>query len=81
MKNLNPLAMLDSVLADWASARVRRLIHALLLVAMTAVTVWLGADRNWEAALVTLVGMLYVGSNHANTPAVSGNLEGVLHRD
>lgn len=68
MKNLNPLALIDAVLADWASERVRRSVHALILLGASAVTIWLAAEGDWKVALLSLAAVLYAGSNHANTP-------------
>ncbi len=65
--NLNPLALLDSILVDWASPRVRRLIHGLLLFAAFCATGWLAVDGDWKKALAALAAAIYVGSNHANT--------------
>lgn len=67
MSNLNPLALLDVVLADWASDRVRRLVHGVVLLAMFLVTVWLGVEGDWKEALLTLAAAIYAGANRANT--------------
>ena len=64
---MNPLTLIDSILEDWASPRVRRLIHGLLLLAATLAGLWLAADGDWIEALGALVAAMYVGSNHANT--------------
>lgn len=78
--NLNPLALLDSVLTDWTSARVRRLIHAIVLLLLFLAGLWLTAQGNWKEALGALVAAGYAASNHSNTPIeplptiVSGNL-------
>lgn len=65
--NINPLTLIDSILKDWASPRVRRTLHALLLLAATVATVWLSANGDWKQAVAAFVALLYVGSNHANT--------------
>jgi hypothetical protein len=66
--NLRVLDGLDSLLADWASPRTRRLLHALLTFALLAVTAYLAADGDWKKALVSLLLGLYASANHANTP-------------
>ena len=65
---MNPLSALDSILTDWASPRVRRLVHSLLsLVAVGAAAV-LAADGDWGKAVLALLAALYPTANHANTP-------------
>lgn len=68
---LNLSALLDQILDDWASPRVRRLIHALILLLVLVVTVFLAADGNWREALVSLAVALYAAANKANTPATA----------
>lgn len=67
MSNLNPLTVLDQILADWASPRVRRTIHGLLALAASLVSIYLAAGGNWGEAALSLAALLYAGSNHANT--------------
>lgn len=74
---MNPLATLDALLADWASPRVRRLVHALLALILIIVTAVLAAGGDWEAALISLVGTVYAALNKANTPAVDLDSAGV----
>lgn len=92
--DMNPLHLLDSLLEEWVSARARRSIHTLLLLAATVFTIYLAADGDWEAAAAALVATFYAGSNRANTDVeahsdlptdtihggdgVSGNPEGPL---
>lgn len=64
---MNPLTLIDTILEDWASPRVRRLIHGLLLLAVTLAGIWLAAGGDWIEALGALVAAVYVSSNHANT--------------
>lgn len=64
----NPLTMLDSLLSDWASPRVRRLIHALIAAALLVVSAILAADGDWKAALLSLAVTAYAAMNKANTP-------------
>ena len=73
MNKLNPLALLDSILADWASPRVRRLVHGVLLLLVVILSLWLAAGGDWLAFAGALAAAVYAGSNHANTPPVSGN--------
>jgi hypothetical protein len=68
---MNPLDLLDSILIDWASPRVRRLIHTLLLLGTALLTIWLSVDGDWKQALIALVAVLYTASNRSNTPAVT----------
>lgn len=70
MPTFNPFDTLDVILADWASERVRRLIHGVILLAAFVVTVWLAAEGDWLEAVLALAGALYAGANKANTPAV-----------
>ena len=67
MSNLNPFNIVDSILADWASPRVRRTIHALLTMAAAVVSIYLAADGDWRQAAVAFAALLYAGANHANT--------------
>lgn len=66
--NLNLIALLDSLLEDWASPKVRRLIHALLALALFVITAVLAAGGDWKAALGTLAVTVYAAMNKANTP-------------
>ena len=80
---MNPFTILDSLLADYASPRVRRLIHGLIALACTGVTIWLGAEGDWRLALLTLAAALDAGANKANTSAsdLSGPFEGIFVGD
>lgn len=71
MNSTNPLVLLDSLLGDWASPRVRRLIHGLILLVAIIVSIWLAADGDWEKFIGALVAVFYAASNVANTPAVN----------
>lgn len=64
---MNPLTLLDKILEDWASERVRRLVHGLLVLAAVIVTIVLAAGGDWREALAALVAAIYAGANHANT--------------
>lgn len=68
MTKLNPFTLLDSVLADWASPRVRRLIHFILLVVVAAGAVYFAVGGDWEAFAASVVAALYTAANKANTP-------------
>lgn len=79
--NLNPLALLDSLLEDWASPRVRRLVHALLALALLVVTTVLAAGGDWKVALGTLAVTIYAAMNKANTPAATVYLPEMVDDD
>lgn len=68
---MNPLTTLDNLLSDWASPRVRRLIHALLALALLVATAVLAYDGDWKAALLSLGATLYAAVNKANTPSTT----------
>lgn len=74
---MNPLHLIDDLLADYLSARARRTVHTLLLLAALVATVWLAADGDWKEALVTLAASLYAGANRANTPDDGDNEPGL----
>lgn len=75
---MNPLSLLDSILADWASPRVRRLIHGLVLLAVVLLGIWLAAEGDWKKALAALAAAVYAGANHANTdPGEVGSIHDV----
>lgn len=81
MPNLNPLVLLDILLADWVSPKVRRGLHNLILLIAAVVAIWLAADGDWWQFLIALFGSLYAASNRANTTpydsdGVSGNESG-----
>jgi hypothetical protein len=67
MSTFNPLAMLDKVLAEYASPKARRAIHAALMLVAGLVTLWLAYDKNWMEALIALAATVYAGANKANT--------------
>lgn len=67
MKTLNPLSLLDNLLADWASPKVRRLVHGLLLLVASVASIYLAVEGDWREFIVALIATLYVGSNRANT--------------
>jgi hypothetical protein len=71
MKTTNPLEIIDSILSDWASPKVRRLIHALIALGLLVGSAVLAADGDWAVAALTLFGTLYAAVNKANTPAVA----------
>lgn len=68
---MNILDTLDSILMDWTSPRVRRLIHSVLLIFTTVLTVLLTVDGDWRDALIALVAVLYTASNRSNTPEIT----------
>ena len=65
---MSPFALIDALLTEWASPKVRRSIHALLSLALIVATVWVAAEGNWEVALGTLIATLYTEANRVNTP-------------
>lgn len=65
---MSPLALIDALLTEWASPKVRRTLHALLSLALLVGTVWLAAGGDWTVALGTLVATLYTEANRVNTP-------------
>lgn len=67
MTNLNPFTIVDSILADYASPRVRRLIHSLILLVVALVTIYLAADKEWKEFIISLGVTLYAAANKANT--------------
>jgi len=69
--NLNPFTMLDSLLEDYASPKVRRLIHTVILIGIAIVAIFLGADRDWQQFVIALGVALYAAMNKANTPATT----------
>lgn len=65
--NANPVAIINQILGDYASPKVRRLVHSLILLAGLGVTIWQGADGDWKKALVAGAVALYGAANQANT--------------
>lgn len=72
---MNPITvlnnLLDTLLGDWASPRVRRLVHALIAAVLVVVSAVLAADGDWQAALISLAVTVYAAMNKANTPATA----------
>jgi hypothetical protein len=71
MSSLNPITILDQILADYTSPKVRRLIHSLVLLVAALVTVYLAAGKDWKQAAIALAASLYAAANKANTPATT----------
>lgn len=67
---MNPFAVLDGLLADYASPKVRRTLHSLLVLAAIGASIFLAAEKDWEVAVGTLVAALYAWANRANTEPV-----------
>lgn len=67
MSNLNPIAILDQLLADYTSPKIRRLIHSLVLLGAALVAVYLAAGKDWKQAAIALAASLYAAANKANT--------------
>lgn len=75
---LNPLHLLDTLLHDYASPRVRRGIHTGILLVLSLFAIWQGVDGDWRQFIAALGVLLYAGANRANTAPpedVSGNLD------
>lgn len=72
---MNPMTYLDAILSDYATPKVRRLVHSVLLLSVVVATIILAADGDWTKALISLAAAIYAGANHANTPA-NGASEG-----
>lgn len=70
MTNLNPLHLIDSILEDWVSARVRRTFHSVLLLAAIVVGIYFAFEGNWQEVIGALVAAVYAGSNRANTEPI-----------
>lgn len=71
---MNPFAVLDGLLSDYASPKVRRTLHSLLVLAAIGASIFLAAEKDWEVALGTLIAALYAWANRANTdPVPSGS--------
>lgn len=65
---MSPFALLDALLTEWASPKVRRTLHALLSLGLVVGTIWIAAEGDWKVALGTLVAALYAEANRVNTP-------------
>lgn len=66
---MNPINILDSILADYASPKVRRLVHSVLLLGLVIAIAVLSFDGDWLAALTASAAAVYAALNRANTPA------------
>lgn len=67
MNTVNPMTYLDSILAEWASAKVRRTIHLMVLLIAVLVAIWMGVDGDWKQFVGAIVAAIYSASNAANT--------------
>lgn len=75
---MNPFDLLDSLLLDWASPRVRRSIHTVLLLVAGLVSVYLAVDGDWGQFAISLIATLYAAANKANTPAIDLHPSGTV---
>lgn len=67
---MNPLTLLDTILGDWATPRVRRAVHNTILLVVVIAGIWLESKGDWKEALGALVAAIYAAANRANTPVV-----------
>lgn len=67
---INPFDLLDNVLEDYASPKTRRLLHALLSLAVALVGVWLAANGDWKQFAIALGALVYTYANKANTDPI-----------
>lgn len=65
---LNPLHLLDTLLSDYASPKVRRGLHTLILLVLALVSMWFASGEDWREMLSALAVLIYAGANRANTP-------------
>jgi hypothetical protein len=65
----NPLEIIDQILSDWASPKVRRLVHGLIALAAVVTAIVLAADGDWVVAVIALIAAVYPAANKANTGA------------
>lgn len=66
---MNPLTIIDLILTDWASPRVRRTVHLLIVLVVALAAIWMAAEGDWWKALGALAVAVYAEANKANTPA------------
>lgn len=64
---MNILHLIDSILMDWVSPRVRRTIHSVLLIASLLFAIWLSVGGDWKQAVIALAAAFYAASNRSNT--------------
>lgn len=64
---MNILHLLDALLIDWASPRIRRTIHTALLLVASIVAVWLAVGGDWKEAAIAIATAFYTASNRSNT--------------
>lgn len=76
MSNLNPFVLLDSLLEDYASPAIRRLLHAIILLAVALVAIWQAAEGDWEKFALSVLASLYAAANKANTDPNAGMEDG-----
>lgn len=66
---MNPFTLLDNILSEYASPKVRRLVHLAILLVTAVVTIYFAAGGDWTQFAIALAAALYAGANKANTPA------------
>jgi hypothetical protein len=68
MRNLNPFTLLDELLADYASPRLRRAVHTAILLVLAVVAIWMASEGDWKKFWTALGVAIYAAANKANTP-------------
>lgn len=64
---MNPLHVLDRLMEDYASPKVRRTVHSLLLLVAFGVTTYLAFEGDWRQAALAAAAAIYTWANRANT--------------
>lgn len=67
--NANPLVLLDLLLGDLVSPRIRRILHGVVLLVLSVAGIWLAAGGDWQEAVAAFLVAAYAAQNKANTPA------------
>ena len=70
MNSINPLSILDSILADYLPPKGRRLVHSLIALGVFVFGIYEAAGGDWDKAIPGLLVALYAAANKANTAPV-----------
>lgn len=65
---MNPIKIIDQILTDYASPKVRRFVHSLVSLAIALLGVYLAAEGDWAKAGAALLALVYTEANRVNTP-------------